>query len=142
MVSIYGHLSEIAPGLQAGNTVRIGEVIGRVGSSGLSTGSHLHFAIEKNGQFVNPLTASLGTHNKVPQEMRALFDRLKQRYVAALDRMPQFGGHFSLPFSVSHSAIAGAGNGAGVSAATSRTTSERAATVRTIANEHSGLRAR
>ncbi len=66
MVSIYGHLSEITPGLLAGNTVRIGEVIGRVGSSGLSTGSHLHFAIEKDGQFVNPLTASLGTHNKVP----------------------------------------------------------------------------
>ena len=72
MVSIYGHLSAITAGLQPGNPVRVGEVIGRVGSSGLSTGSHLHFAIEKNGQFVNPLTESLGTHNKVSPTMRAL----------------------------------------------------------------------
>ncbi len=132
MVSIYGHLSEITPGLQAGNTVRIGEVIGRVGSSGLSTGSHLHFAIQKDGQFVNPLTASLGTHNKISPAMRTLFDRLKQKYVAALDRMPQIGGHFSMPFSGAHSAVARAESASGVSAAAMRTT--QAVTVHTIAH--------
>jgi murein DD-endopeptidase MepM/ murein hydrolase activator NlpD len=135
MVSIYGHLSEITPGLQAGNTVGIGEVIGRVGSSGLSTGSHLHFAIEKDGQFVDPLTASLGTHNKVSPTLRALFDRLKQKYIATLDRMPQMGGHFSPP----HSTVARSEGGSGVSAAMSRPNSGGAATVRTIATDRSGL---
>ncbi|MEA2680350.1 MAG: hypothetical protein QOK03_2072 [Candidatus Binataceae bacterium] len=102
MVSIYGHLSAITPGLQAGNQVHIGDLIGRVGSSGLSTGSHLHFAIVKNGQFVNPLTESLGTHNQVSPQMRALFDRLKVKYVAMMNRLPQMGGHFTAP----HAAIA------------------------------------
>jgi murein DD-endopeptidase MepM/ murein hydrolase activator NlpD len=138
LISIYGHLSEITPSLQAGNAVHIGEVIGRVGSSGLSTGSHLHFALEKNGQFVNPLTESLGTHNQVPLAMRALFNRLKQKYVAVLDRMPQIGGHFSVPFST----VARAKSGADVSAAAARTNPGQAGTVRTIATERSGLLSR
>lgn len=140
MVSIYGHLSEIAPGLQAGNEVEVGQMIGRVGSSGLSTGSHLHFAIEKDGEFVNPLTESLGQHNKVPIAMRALFDRLKQKYVAALNRMPQIGGHFSLPHStVARSGSGSGATGSGVSAATEAPhIPTRAATVRTIATERSG----
>jgi len=135
MVSIYGHLSEIAPGLQAGNMVSIGEMIGRVGSSGLSTGSHLHFAIEKDGQFVNPLTASLGQHNQIPLAMRVLFDRFKQKYLAALNRVPQIGGHFSLP----HSAVAQADSGSAASAvAAGPTMPARSATVHTIASERSG----
>jgi murein DD-endopeptidase MepM/ murein hydrolase activator NlpD len=133
MVSIYGHLSEITPGLQAGNPVRVGQVIGRVGSSGLSTGSHLHFAIEKNGQFVNPLTESLGVHHKISPTMRALFDRLKQNYLAALDRMPQIGGHFS----VSHAAVAQSANASSVSAAVAQSAPLASGAVRTISTETS-----
>jgi len=128
MVSIYGHLSAITEGLQAGDMVRIGQVIGRVGSSGLSTGSHLHFAIEKNGQFVNPLTESLGTHHQVSPTMRALFDRLKQKYLAALDRMPQIGSHFIAP----HSAVAQGEGRSGVSAVAVQSASGPTGTVRRI----------
>jgi hypothetical protein len=136
MVSIYGHLSEITAGLQPGNPVSVGELIGRVGSSGLSTGSHLHFAIEKNGQFVNPLTEALGTHRKVSPEMRGLFDNLRQRYVAILNRLPQMGGHFSPP----HSGLAHADNAAGgVSAAAAVSTTPRAGTLRTLAHGRSGV---
>ena len=138
MVSIYGHLSAITPGLQAGNQVRVGEVIGRVGSSGLSTGSHLHFAIEKNGHYVNPLTEALGTHHKISPQMRALFDRFKQEYIATLNRLPQMGGHFSAP----HPAVAYAGRGPGVSAAAARSTPRRAGTIRTIATGRSGVLSR
>lgn len=135
MVSIYGHLSEIASGLQSGDSVRVGEMIGRVGSSGLSTGSHLHFALEKNGQYVNPLTQSLGVHNKVSPRMRTLFDRFKQSYVAALDRLPQIGGHFSTP----HSAIARADGHSGVSPAATGWIPGHAGAERTIATGRTGI---
>jgi murein DD-endopeptidase MepM/ murein hydrolase activator NlpD len=133
MVSIYGHLSAITPGLEPGNQVAVGDLIGRVGSSGLSTGSHLHFAIEKNGQFVNPLTEALGAHHKVSPQMRALFDRIKQKYVAMLNRLPQMGGHFSLP----HTSLAH-GESSGVATAAAGSTTGNAGTVRTSGTAHSG----
>jgi murein DD-endopeptidase MepM/ murein hydrolase activator NlpD len=133
MVSIYGHLSAITPGLEPGNQVGVGDLIGRVGSSGLSTGSHLHFAIEKNGQYVNPLTEALGAHHKISPQMRALFDRIKQKYVATLNRLPQMGGHFSLP----HTSVAHA-ESSGVATAAAGSTAGNATTVRTSGTAHSG----
>jgi murein DD-endopeptidase MepM/ murein hydrolase activator NlpD len=53
----YGHMSRLAA--SSGEIVHRGEVIGYVGSSGLSTGPHLHFEVTKNGRPVNPATARL-----------------------------------------------------------------------------------
>jgi murein DD-endopeptidase MepM/ murein hydrolase activator NlpD len=94
-VSIYGHLSKIDPSARPGNYVTIGEVIGNVGSTGLSTGPHLHFAIEKRGLQVDPLTQTLGVHHQVSPRMKALFDNFKLRYQSALAKLPNLGSHFA-----------------------------------------------
>ena len=57
LVSLYGHMSEIVA--QQGSFVRRGQVIGYVGSSGLSTGPHVHFEVRQDGQPVNPLGVRL-----------------------------------------------------------------------------------
>jgi Peptidase family M23 len=93
IVSIYGHLSEIEQGLQAGSEVQVGQVIGRVGSSGLSTGPHLHYGLEKDGQYLNPLTASIGVNHQVSPRMQALFDHFKAEYLAIFNRLPALGNH-------------------------------------------------
>ena len=54
-VSYYLHLSAFARGIRAGAAVEQGQAIGRVGASGLATGPHLHYGLQKNGAFVNPL---------------------------------------------------------------------------------------
>ena len=55
----YGHMSAFARGLEQGKKVRQGQVIGYVGSTGLSTGAHLHYEIIVNGRFVDPMRIKL-----------------------------------------------------------------------------------
>jgi murein DD-endopeptidase MepM/ murein hydrolase activator NlpD len=54
-VSSYLHLSAFGRGIRAGVDVAQGQTIGRVGSTGLSTGPHLHYGLQKNGVYVDPL---------------------------------------------------------------------------------------
>ena len=56
LASVYGHLSGFARGLQPGMMVSRGDVIGYVGSTGRSTGAHLHFELQVDGKPVNPIT--------------------------------------------------------------------------------------
>ena len=107
MVSIYGHLSEITQGLDHGEWVSLGQVIGRVGSSGLSTGPHLHFALEREGHYVNPLTESIGVNHQVSPRMRSMFEQFKENYLAMLSKLPDLGGHFHVGASASTQAATG-----------------------------------
>jgi len=53
--SHYYHMQRFAAGLRAGQRVEQGQLIGTVGSTGLSTGPHLHYGLVKNGRYLNPL---------------------------------------------------------------------------------------
>lgn len=55
MISAYSHLSRIHPATRAGQQVERGQLIGWVGTTGRSTGPHLHFAIFEKGRYVNPM---------------------------------------------------------------------------------------
>lgn len=57
--TLYAHLSKFAKGVVVGTAVRQGQIIGYAGSTGMSTGPHLHYEIIKNGTHVNPLTVKL-----------------------------------------------------------------------------------
>jgi murein DD-endopeptidase MepM/ murein hydrolase activator NlpD len=55
----YGHMTAFAKGIDPGVRVRQGQVIGFVGSTGLSTGAHVHYEILVNGRFVDPMRIRL-----------------------------------------------------------------------------------
>jgi murein DD-endopeptidase MepM/ murein hydrolase activator NlpD len=56
LATVYGHLMGFAPGIEPGESVKRGDLIGFVGSTGRSTGSHLHFEIRVDGKSVDPMT--------------------------------------------------------------------------------------
>jgi len=77
VLTLYGHMSGIVA--QPGEKVRQGQVIGYVGSTGLSTGPHLHFEVRVDGRAVNPLDVKLQTRSAVSSADEAAFKaRLKQ----------------------------------------------------------------
>src|SRR6202035_5225449 len=55
----YGHMTAFARGLDVGSKVRQGQIIGFVGSTGMSTGAHEHFDILINDRFVDPMKVKL-----------------------------------------------------------------------------------
>jgi murein DD-endopeptidase MepM/ murein hydrolase activator NlpD len=81
----YLHLSAIA--VRAGARVHQGDIIGRVGMSGLATGPHLDYRVKQRGAFVNPLTAqrSMAPADPVPAAQIEAFAAVKARAFAALD---------------------------------------------------------
>lgn len=88
IVTYSAHLARFGPGIRAGATVRQGQVVGYVGTSGNSTGPHLDFRVEKNGKFVDPLRFRPSGGEPLGAGDRALFDRQVRAYreaLAALD---------------------------------------------------------
>jgi len=69
----YGHMSRYVDGLGVGSHVRQGQIIGYVGSTGQSTGPHLHFEILINGNLVDPLSVKLPKDNVLPQQYESQF---------------------------------------------------------------------
>ncbi len=74
----YGHLWRYAKKIRKGRKIKQGQVIGYVGSSGLSTGPHLDFRMVKNGKCVNFLRLKFPSKKKISSNKRAEFNRLKK----------------------------------------------------------------
>ena len=75
----YGHMSAFAKGMEPGKKVRQGQVIGFVGSSGLSTGPHVHYEILVNGRFVDPMRVKLPRGRSLEGPMLASFEKERDR---------------------------------------------------------------
>ena len=86
----YGHLSGFAGGIHTGARVEQSQVIGYVGSSGLSTGPHLHFEVRQGGRAVNPLRELGGAAPgaPIPAANRAAFEQEKRRLLQLLEPSP------------------------------------------------------
>ena len=85
--SVYCHLSRFRSGLKAGERVDQDDVIGYVGSTGRSTGPHLHFAVKRGGRFVDPLSLKMDGVELVPIKERAAFDALVARSGVELETL-------------------------------------------------------
>ena len=84
----YGHMTAFARGLQVGSRVRQGQIIGFVGSTGLSTGSHVHFEIVVNGRFVDPMRVKLPRGRVLDGDTLASFEKDRTQLDAVLAAAP------------------------------------------------------
>jgi murein DD-endopeptidase MepM/ murein hydrolase activator NlpD len=73
--TLYGHLSRMD--VKPGKRVQQGDIIGAVGSTGLSTGPHLDYRMAKDGVFVNPLAIKFPTAEPIPRAERAAFEGVR-----------------------------------------------------------------
>lgn len=77
--AFYAHMSRIGDGVKTGRAIRQGEIVGYVGTSGLSTGNHLHYELSINGRRVDPLRIRLPRGRELTGEDLVAFEAERDR---------------------------------------------------------------
>jgi murein DD-endopeptidase MepM/ murein hydrolase activator NlpD len=88
----YGHMSAFARGIEPGKRIRQGQVIGFVGSTGLSTGAHVHYEIVVNGRFVDPMRIRLPRGRVLEGPILAGFEKERDRVEGMMQRKAGVAG--------------------------------------------------
>ncbi len=86
--TVYGHLSGFSKSLRVGHRVRQKEVLGFVGSTGISTGPHLHFVFTLKGKPVNPATVRTPQGDPITPALRGQFARVRNDVLGVMDPAP------------------------------------------------------
>ncbi|WP_339543924.1 peptidoglycan DD-metalloendopeptidase family protein [Pseudomonas sp. RA_35y_Pfl2_P32] len=82
--TLYGHMQGFAKGVKTGGSVKQGQVIGYIGTTGLSTGPHLHYEFQVNGVHVDPLGQKLPMADPIAKAERARFLQQSQPLMARM----------------------------------------------------------
>jgi murein DD-endopeptidase MepM/ murein hydrolase activator NlpD len=91
-VSTYNHMSGFGRGVVEGARIRQGQIVGYLGSTGLSTGPHLHYELVVNGHFVDPMRVKLSREKEFDARTLVLFKRERDRIDALLAKAPNAVG--------------------------------------------------
>jgi murein DD-endopeptidase MepM/ murein hydrolase activator NlpD len=84
----YGHLSRFAPGVKKGTRVRQGQIVAYSGSTGMSTGPHLHYEVRMNGSQVNPTNMRMANGRTLSGEERRAFLTARARIDQVVASLP------------------------------------------------------
>ncbi|MDD1968950.1 peptidoglycan DD-metalloendopeptidase family protein [Pseudomonas putida] len=84
--TLYGHMQGFAKGIQNGSSVKQGQVIGYIGTTGLSTGPHVHYEFQVNGVHVDPLGQKLPMADPIAKSEKQRFMQESQPLMARMDQ--------------------------------------------------------
>ncbi len=88
-MSRYAHLDRFAKGIRNGTPVKKGQLIGYVGSTGRSTGPHLHFELYKDQMYIDPLSVEFPADDVIEPALQKVFDQQKNLFLVELTSAPQ-----------------------------------------------------
>ncbi|MFN4144154.1 M23 family metallopeptidase [Aestuariivirga sp.] len=86
--TLYAHMSKLAAGIRRGAKVNQGQIIGYVGSTGRSTGPHLHYEVHVDGRPVNPTRIKAAGGKQLAGKELSKFKQMKQRVATMMERAP------------------------------------------------------